>query len=630
MAFCLSAELSYVKIIMSASSGDSSGEKSGPSTSKKIKKKHYRQKFREEWLSDQNFKTWLQRDAKDPYRAICVLCDSKMLADRVAIKRHSEGNKHLKKSVASSSPSQPSVAKVFEKKTFKSDEEKCKTAEIKLAAFMTEHKISHRVMDHLTDLLPTIFPESNTAKSLKMKRTKLQAVINNVLGVTEKQELCADLKNQKFSVMIDESTDIGSVKTMCVVVRYYCPVKNQIISRFWDLIQIHGEDKAVASATAEYLFEAVLKSFVDNSIPIENLIGFGSDGCNTMMGCHNSVSSRFRAKCPGIIVLKCVCHSLHLCASDACKQLPAECEKLTRDVYNYFATSSKRQSQFKEFQEFTETNVHKILKPAQTRWLSLTSVVERLLEQWDALTLFFNGRWLEDNECAEIHKQLNDPVIKAFFFFLNWMLPKFTQANTLFQSESPKITEMHTKMNDLYYELLSTYMKKTYIDAETDLDKIDPTDERYFKGLDEIYLGLGVQKQLSTNEIPFERKREMKNRCRNFLVKACVGIRKRYALSDPVLTAISKLDPNSCFDDSSREESLQNLLILLPRLAPTSITDQQQLDDQWRKLPKLKRDFELDTSQRPDEFWHNVSKIIVVKVFFIFVILGFKPNTYLF
>lgn len=149
--------------------------------------------------------------------------------------------------------------------------------------------------------------------------------------------------------MIDESTDIGAVKTMCVVVRYYCALKRHIVSRFWNLIQIHGKENSapVATATAQHLFETVIKSFEENSIPIENIIGFGSDGCNTMMGCHNSVSNRFRAKCPGIIALKCVCHSLHLCASDACKQLPAECEKLTRDIYNYFATSSKIQSLLK-------------------------------------------------------------------------------------------------------------------------------------------------------------------------------------------------------------------------------------------------------------------------------------------
>jgi hypothetical protein len=42
-------------------------------------------------------------------------------------------------------------------------------------------------------------------------------VINNCMGETDKENL--DLKSQKFSILIDESTDIAVVKTVAVVVR---------------------------------------------------------------------------------------------------------------------------------------------------------------------------------------------------------------------------------------------------------------------------------------------------------------------------------------------------------------------------------------------------------------------------
>lgn len=37
------------------------------------------------------------------------------------------------------------------------------------------------------------------------------------------------------------------------------------------------------------------------------------------------------------------------------------------------------------FQDFLELPTHKMLHPSQTRWLSLVSVVQRILEQWEAL-----------------------------------------------------------------------------------------------------------------------------------------------------------------------------------------------------------------------------------------------------
>lgn len=72
-------------------------------------------------------------------------------------------------------------------------------------------------------------------------------------------------------------------------------------------------------ATAKNLYEGMMKTFQAHDIPVKNMIGFGADGCSVMMGAHNSVSSRFRSECPGIFVIKCVCHSAHLCASEACK-----------------------------------------------------------------------------------------------------------------------------------------------------------------------------------------------------------------------------------------------------------------------------------------------------------------------
>lgn len=46
-------------------------------------------------------------------------------------------------------------------------------------------------------------------------------------------------------------------------------------------------------------------------MPLENIVGFASDECNTMYGHKNSVTSRLKNHLPGIILQKCICHSLH-------------------------------------------------------------------------------------------------------------------------------------------------------------------------------------------------------------------------------------------------------------------------------------------------------------------------------
>jgi len=122
------------------------------------------------------------------------------------------------------------------------------------------------------------------------------------------------------------------------------------------------------------------------------MVGFASDGANTMFGSHHSVKTLLHNDIPHLFVIKCIiCHSLALCASYDSSKLPDVKENLVRDVYTYFKYSFKRQTELKEFQVFVELKPHKLLQPSQTRWLSLHLCVKRILEQYSALKLYFQG-----------------------------------------------------------------------------------------------------------------------------------------------------------------------------------------------------------------------------------------------
>ena len=84
-------------------------------------------------------------------------------------------------------------------------------------------------------------------------------------------------------------------------------------------------------------------------------------------------------------------------SSKTCEKLPRTVEDIIHDVYNYFAHSAKRLAEFKQFQYFAETEPHRLLRPCQTRWLSLHSCVSRLVEQWGALVGYFEAAVATDN-----------------------------------------------------------------------------------------------------------------------------------------------------------------------------------------------------------------------------------------
>ena len=151
--------------------------------------------------------------------------------------------------------------------------------------------------------------------------------------------------------------------------RYFDSKLGKITSQLWELIQIFDKNSSneEQEVTAEHLFTKIVDTFKQYKIPTTNVVGFGSDGCNTMMGKYNSVSSRMKSLCPNIYISKCICHSLHICASAACKMLPRVVEDFARNIYNYFKHSSKRQCALASFQKYFDVDIHQMLHPSQTR-----------------------------------------------------------------------------------------------------------------------------------------------------------------------------------------------------------------------------------------------------------------------
>ena len=123
---------------------------------------------------------------------------------------------------------------------------------------------------------------------------------------------------------------------------------------------------------------------------MSNTIGFSSDTCNVMFGERLNVMSLMKEEYINIVFVKCSCHMMHLRVSHACVKLSTTLEDLCRNIYNYFSRSSLRQHELKEFQMFFQISPHK-MSFGKTRWLSPEQCVSRMLEQWDALTLYFSS-----------------------------------------------------------------------------------------------------------------------------------------------------------------------------------------------------------------------------------------------
>lgn len=82
-----------------------------------------------------------------------------------------------------------------------------------------EHNLPFNCSNHLPDLLRSVCPDCKLAKKIVLGRNKCQAVIQNVIGECNSEDLLNELRSSKFSLLVDESTDTSTTKLLCLVVR---------------------------------------------------------------------------------------------------------------------------------------------------------------------------------------------------------------------------------------------------------------------------------------------------------------------------------------------------------------------------------------------------------------------------
>ena len=576
---------------MSSDSDNSVSEYDSP---KKTKKAVYRQKYIKSWETDERFKGWIGKSKKGDYFFHCNACDCDNKCGISELERHRSGKKHMN-NVKSKSKQHTlfSLASTSRQTTL---EHKVKEAEIKLASFVVEHNVPMSIMPHLTKLIKSVCPDSEISRKISCGRTKCGEIIKNVIGLESREELCTLLKDNPFSLIVDESTDVGTVKHMSLVVRV-ATNDFQVKDHFFALIPLKD-------ATAVSLHASIKEVFETQGIPYkENMIGFASDGANVMLGVNHSLSTLLKNEIPNLFIMKCICHSFHLCASYACLKLPRGVEDMARDVYNYFKNSPKRSAELREFQEFLKLKPHKILHPSQTRWLSLLQVVNRLIEQLPALKLYFTNAAISDRILAaeSILNKLSDPSTELYLGFLQFILPLFNDLNKEMQSERPKIHTLFDRVSVAFRTIVECYLKPEYV-AKTDVCDLQYRDPTNFLSIEEIYLGGRVTAAiyskstgLNENEI-----KAFKTRCLDFLIEGANQIYKRFPFKSP-FKLLKIIAPSEVIHKKS--PSIVPLSSLFPGLV--NVKETNDIDMEWRQL----RNESLEVEDDICAFWRNVSCI---------------------
>ncbi|KYN12429.1 hypothetical protein ALC57_15396 [Trachymyrmex cornetzi] len=487
-------------------------------------KKTYKEKFQQRWLDIEEFKCWLRENPYENHLYYCLICDKSFDAHLSHIYLHADSKMHLDKYKNRSIEINKSIddSNRQTNEPLLSFDERKREAEIRFAALIADKNIPHHIAKDILSCFQHIGKDPKVLASMSMGRTKCKNIITNVLCPVETERVVDKIQNTKFSIFIDETSDICNDKWMTLFVRYVDSETLNTYSQLVKLIKIHAKD-----SSAEKLFHAFKCEMWKLQIPFNNIVALSCD-----QGMERKVSSfktKLQSVCPRLITFPCPCHSASLAAHAATNRIPEFCEEFTRKIATYINSRPKRSAIFREFLEcFQETN-RKILKLCDTCYLCIMSKIET----------------------------------KAYFLFLKYALNYFNQFNAYFQASETRIHQLQTKSSNFLFDISKNFLKNTHLKPFF-IDVVFSLKENQ-KNLNEINLGLDCEEYL--DELIQQGHEDVittvRENCLAFYVAAAEEIRKRLPITNIFLSKLNVFKPSVSLFENDRETSFNDVSFIV-------------------------------------------------------------------
>ncbi|XP_029443390.1 uncharacterized protein LOC115083609 [Rhinatrema bivittatum] len=544
----------------------------------------YGNRYRKAWEEERELKAWIQPAVGNGSKAACTFCKCEIRAYRADLLQHAKTEKHVKNAAPLSSRGLADIGVPAVKGNVTVQQQ-----ELKYACFVACH-CAVSTVDHLWELTAAMHNED-----IRLHRTKCTALICNVLAPCLLEELVQDISKVPYSLIVDESTDVSSTKQLCVVVRYFSRALNRMVSTFLGLIDLESE-------TADGIASSVLGFLKKLNLDFSKCIGIGTDGCNVMIGTHDSVYSNLREVNADLQLVKCVCHSLQLCASKAVEQLPQHLEFLVGRSYSWFSHSAQRQRNYANLYRTIHAGQEplRLVRLSNTRWLSMYNCCERVLSQWDELKLHFDWCKFKENcyDAEVLASMYHDDINRLYLHFLTPILQQFHRINKLFQLESGNRFAMQDSLLSFFRSLLLRFVSPAFVpSSDEDLLALNLSDASIFLPVAAVDFGAVFRLALQELKVDETKVPDVKNHCLGFLIEAAKQIQNRLPENTKLWRSLTSFSPSAILSQVKQPLYALELIKLFRG-------DIGMLDLQYKSLSLVQWKTADDTN--PEALWREV------------------------
>ena len=197
-----------------------------------------------------------------------------------------------------------------------------------------------------------------------MKR-RIKELSRNIL----QQTIAAIRHCERFSLQLDETTDIGSDAQLMVFVRYFDT--NDFVEQFLFCRSL------AKNITGEEIFKKVDFFFEEHQLEWSNCVSVCADGAPAMMGSNKGFISFVKKKNNNISVVQCLLHRENLATKEIQENLAIVFKEVV-SVVNYIKSRPLNTRSFRSLWDEMGAELRRLLFHSTVRWLSRGKVLERV------------------------------------------------------------------------------------------------------------------------------------------------------------------------------------------------------------------------------------------------------------
>ncbi len=541
-------------------------------------------------------------------------------------------------------------------------------AECRTISLIAEYSMPLSMAPVLIEYAQEMSQDAKVLNNMSMSRTAASYKLKDGLQTVLQKRLVRDMKDNHFSINVDECTNSSNDKVFTILVSYFSSEVGEVVVK-------HYDSTSLKRISAQILYRHVVSKFADDDIPLDNLISCLSDSANYMRGKTAGFETLLRKDVPHLMDIDGdTCHHVHNSVKVFCKHFGSVVEKLDNDIHSDCLYGTDLRSALQDVCGILGVPYNMPKRYIPHRWLSVYDATVPILQMIDALTVIYYA-WIPANlksvyndivteiyerrgttsgdkkvikrlreEClskqlTEDGKQRKKWIIAALFFqrkltflHLNFyvdVLPLFKSFVLMFEQKEPMVHRLHEEQTDLVQNFLACFIRHEHLKgvSASDLKNLAVDDKNLHHSLHNVYVGQGCDQILEELSQPSEARSQIQallptttglitdtvgDDFRKTVLGAFVSVSSyiltKFPLDNPALKYLAALDPRA-LGHSATNSHLKKLL----RHVPTAISDEEKgaykLEVSKIQLDTKLPPFELDGKlKRLDHWWSDVFK----------------------